>query len=93
MSVKAILRLIHFEAILFCESKLIILQALSYISNAYDSFCETRINNYFDFSVDLIRRWHQTSKWCCFFKFFGVFFFFLGGGGPVLYIQVSILFI
>ena len=39
MSVKAIL--IHFEAILSCESKLI-LQALSYISNAYDSFFETR---------------------------------------------------
>ena len=38
MSVKAIL--IHFEAILSCESKLI-LQALSYILNAYDSFFET----------------------------------------------------
>ena len=39
ISVKAIL--IHFEAILSCESKLI-LQALSYISNAYDCFFETR---------------------------------------------------
>ena len=39
MSVKVIL--IHFEAILSCESKLI-LQALSYISNAYDSCFETR---------------------------------------------------
>ena len=39
MSVKAIL--IHFETILSCEPKLI-LQALSYILNAYDSFFETR---------------------------------------------------
>ena len=39
MSVKTIL--IHFEAILSCRSKLI-LQALSYISNAYDSCFETR---------------------------------------------------
>ena len=39
MSVKAIL--IHFAAILSCKSKLI-LQALSYSSNAYDSFFETR---------------------------------------------------
>ena len=39
MSVKAIL--IRCEAILSCESKLI-LQALSYISYAYDSFFETR---------------------------------------------------
>ena len=74
MSVKAIL--IHFEAILSCESKLI-LQALSYISNAYDNFFWNPT-----FNVSYFDRWISSgggSKLATGVVFLKLFWVFCGG--------------
>ena len=66
--------------------------SISCISDANDSFLNPHqqcINNCFDPSVGLIKRWHQTWQFasnsdtdiCCCFSFFFFFFFFGGGGG------------
>ena len=89
MSVEAIP--IHFEAILSCEFKLI-LQALSYISNAYDSCFETR-------PLMSVLTTISTPRWILsdggiklatgvvFKLFWGLFgyFFFWGGGSSFKY--------
>ena len=61
MSVEAIL--IHFEAFFSCHTKLILqaLAAFQMLTTAFDPPPHQQcINNCFDPSVGLIKRWHQT---------------------------------
>ena len=83
----------HFEAFLSRHTKLILqaFAAFQMLTTAFWTPHQQCINNCFDPSVGLIKRWHQTWQFasnsdtdicCCFsFFFFFFFFFFWGGGG------------
>ena len=84
MSVEVIL--IHFEAILSCESKLI-LQAFSCISNAYDSFFEIQPLRSVLTTIST-PRWISSGggiKLATVVVFFKLFCGFCGGGGVQFY--------